>query len=259
MSSVTSEVTVPQIGRGRTIGFYAAAGLFVALFVVLYGFVIGILQYPVTGWFQPQELTIHQFHDTVGVFLIYVVVGGMLIQLFRPKTQVGGMQQASLLTIVVVATMVAGGSFQPPTVIFLALAVITAVLHPAREQVFSVRHLDPALLALVAVAALPLLDYGLDQVTLQRVAGDAHAEIGHYATMGAYGFATLVLGLLASLRPLGWRIPAYSAGLMMVIFGLGSLLMGNQASSAGVLWGVLAIVWGVAFAAVAEWRSRSAV
>lgn len=256
MSSLVSEATAPQIGRGRKVSFYAAAVLFAALFIGLYGFVIGILQYPVMGWFSAEALGAHQFHDTVSPFLIYVLVGGMLAQLYRPRQRIGAMQQASLLTVVVVTTMIVAGSFEPPMVIFLTLALIVASLHPAREQLFKIRRLDPYLLGLTALAALPLLAYGVGQVMLQRTVTDSHAVFGHYGIMAAYAFATVVLGLVAAFRPRGWRIPAYSVGAMMTIFGVGSLVMAGQASSTSALWGVLAIGWALAFAAVAEWHSQ---
>lgn len=258
MSSLVSEATVPQIGRGRKIGFYGSAVLFAALFVALYGFVIGILQYPVMGWFSAEALGAHQFHDTVSPFLIYVVVGGMLAQLYRPRRRVGAMQQTCLLVMVVVATTIVAGSFELPVLIFLILALIVAGLHPARQQLFKIRRPDPYLLGLTAVAAIPMIAYGMGQVALQGTVTDSHSALGHYGIMAAFAFATIVLGVVAGLRPRGWRIPAYSVSAMMVIFGLGSLVMAGQASSVSALGAALAILWGVMYVAVAEWRRQDA-
>lgn len=262
MSTISSEsrVQVPAVGRARKIGFYVAGGLFVALFVALYGFVIGILEYPITGWFKPEVLTIHQLHDTVGVFLIYMVLVGMLVQVRRPFRQVGGMQQTAVLFLLVLVLMAITGNFEPPLLIFLVLLGITAVLHPARRRLLTVRGVDPYLLGLTAIAAVPLLDYGIDHVMLQinAAASEPHAAIGHYVVMGAYAIGLVLLGILASLRPRGWRTPTYSAAALAVMLGVASLVMPGQASGVGSLWGALAIVWGIAFVAVAEWRGRTA-
>lgn len=261
MSAVSSNVQSQTIGRARKSVFYAAAGLFVALLVALYGFVIGILEFPITGWFKANVLTIHQLHDTVGVLLIYALLTGMISQVWRTEKQVGAMQQAAVLMTLIIVTMLVAGMFEPPLLIFLALIVTAAALHPARGQLLNVRRVDPYLLALTAVAAIPLVDYSVDHLRLQLTAGaaDTHAAFGHYAIMAAYAFAIVLLGVLAALRPSGWRVPTYSAALMAIHLGVASLVMVDQSSGIGALWGTLAILWGMAFAVVAEWRSRQEV
>jgi hypothetical protein len=105
---------------------------------------------------------------------------------------------------------------------------------------------------------MPLLLYAVAQIGLQRAAvpPDAHAEVGHWLLMGAYAITILFLGLVSATRPSGWRVPAWSTGLLAVFMGLLSALHPGQPSSVGVIWGLLAIIWGVLFITAAEWFGR---
>jgi Na+/H+ antiporter NhaD/arsenite permease-like protein len=70
---------------------------------------------------------------------------------------------------------------------------------------------------------------------------------------------TIVLtGLLAALRTRGWRIPAWSAGVAAIMFGLGSVVFPDQPGAVGRGWGGVAIVGGVLFIAAAEREVRRA-
>jgi hypothetical protein len=64
----------------------------------------------------------------------------------------------------------------------------------------------------------------------------------------------IAVGVLAGFKTVGWRIPAWGAGFVAVFFGLTSVVFPEQASSVGRLWGTLAIVWGLLFIGVAEWK-----
>lgn len=119
------------------------------------------------------------------------------------------------------------------------------------------------LLALVLVAAVPLLAFSATQVGLQTgtidIAHDhggagehekvhqEHIDAGHFTLMAAFGFVVIGIGLLASLRPGGWWLPASITGLMVAFFGLASVVFPDAASSADTAWGVAAITWGVVF------------
>jgi hypothetical protein len=69
------------------------------------------------------------------------------------------------------------------------------------------------MLALVIVAAVPLLAFAATSIGLQRTVGDDHAAMGHYGYMAAFSFTVIGVGLLASLRPVGWWLAAWVAGL----------------------------------------------
>lgn len=79
-----------------------------------------------------------------------------------------------------------------------------------------------------------------------------HISVGHYRSMAAFSFMIILLGLLASLRPSGWRFAAWTAGLLAALFGIASIVLPEAESSLGLGWGFASTIWGIAFIAVGE-------
>ena len=254
MKSIELNAPPSKIRSKRQIGFYIAGGLFVLLFVGMLTFVVPVLPIAITGWFSHTELAAHQIHDTLAAILLWSALVGVLLQAVRPNRQVGGMQQSLAVLLSINAAVLLGKFSFPPILIFLGLAVATAVFHPARHDLLP--RFDRAnwpLLGLALLAAIPLLLFASEQIRLQglHIPNDTHAEVGHWALMGGYGIAILLLGLLAGLRPSGWRVPAWSAGLLAILMGFASLVL-HGASALSPLWGVLAMVWGIVFIGASE-------
>jgi hypothetical protein len=108
------------------------------------------------------------------------------------------------------------------------------------------------MLALIIIAGVPLLVYASTNIGLQGTVADDHAAAGHYGFMAAFSFTVIGVGVLASLRPDGWRLTAWVTGLLPALLGVTSLVYADVASSLGPFWAVAAIVWGIGFVAVAE-------
>jgi len=77
--------------------------------------------------------------------------------------------------------------------------------------------------------------------------------------------ALVLMVVLASLRTQGWRIVAWLTGLGSAVYGVASIAFATYPgstvpypSSEGLLWGILATVWGVAIVALVERRARIA-
>ena len=70
--------------------------------------------------------------------------------------------------------------------------------------------------------------------------------------MATYALIGILIGILASFRPGGWRFAAWVAGLLAVTLGLASVVLPSAESSLGLMWGIVAIVWGIAFIVVGE-------
>ena len=80
--------------------------------------------------------------------------------------------------------------------------------------------------------------------------------------MASLAFAIPLVGLVASARTAGWRVPAWSAGVAAVVFGLVAVLYPGLASSVGRIWGSVSILGGAAFISAAVWeagRDRAAL
>lgn len=205
----------------------------------------------------------HRLHDLTFGFVFLPTVVGMLAQLRRPWRNVAGMAMALVPWVGLLLAAVLSGDavrvllFNPsPPVI--AMTAIAALLHPAGSgffRSFGVARVNWVLLGLVVVAAVPLLAFAFTNLGLQGALGgtaNEHAGMGHYGFMAAFAFTVVGVGLLASLRPEGWWLPAWVAGALPAFFGLASLVYPDVDSSLGPVWGLAAIAWGVAFVAAAE-------
>ncbi|MPZ24521.1 MAG: hypothetical protein GEU28_13540 [Dehalococcoidia bacterium] len=202
---------------------------------------------------------IHRTHDLTFSFIFIPAVVGMLAQLRRPAQNVAGQAMAVipalglLLTAVLTFVLSSNAStLQPPWITVGMAALIAAVLHPTWRDFFrsfSVSRVNWVMLALVIIAAVPLLAFASANIRLQGTVADIHAAPGHYGFMAAFGFTIIGVGLLASLRPDGWRLTAWVAGLLPVLLGLTSMVYPDATSSLGLAWALAAIAWGVGFVA----------
>jgi hypothetical protein len=85
--------------------------------------------------------------------------------------------------------------------------------------------------------------------------------MAHWTTMAAMAFGVVAAGLLASARIRGWRLTAWCAGPGAAAYGLGSIVFRRfpgtsipHAGTRGMGWGLVALVGGLAFIAIAEWE-----
>jgi hypothetical protein len=250
-----TDIVLPNVSRKRQIAFYTIVVLFSLLLIAFTGFFIPILPSVIIGWFNPELFGIHQLHEMASGALTWLILVGMLLQFHHPERKVAAMQMANLVVISSIVISLVAGTFSPPTLIFLVFTVAAAFLHPNSQEMLRFgRPILPELLALVVIAAVPVIVYAVNQLNLQQVAVDSHAKIGHYGTMAFVTITLLLVGLLASLKTIGWRIPAWGAGFVAIVFGLASVVFPEQSSSVGTLWGALAVVWGLGFIGVAEWK-----
>jgi hypothetical protein len=81
-------------------------------------------------------------------------------------------------------------------------------------------------------------------------------KLHHWTTMSGLVLGIAAVALLTALRPSGWRIPAWCAGLAAAVYGLASVVYPRYAGASGRGWGTLALAGGVAFIAVAEVERR---
>jgi Ca2+/Na+ antiporter len=71
--------------------------------------------------------------------------------------------------------------------------------------------------------------------------------------MAGLAIAPLAYGLFAGFGFVGWRLAAWLAALPMAYYGLMSIAFPLQAGSTGAVWGAAAVLWAIAFVAVAEY------
>jgi hypothetical protein len=207
----------------------------------------------------------HRIHDLTFSFLFGTAIVGLLAQLRTPSKNVAGQLMALIpwvgLMLVIPLTnywVPRGTAFQSvATAIFGGLTLSATMLHPAGCHLFSsfrISRVNRVMLVLVLIAAVPLLAFAYTNIGLQKTAasGNEHFDLGHYGFMAAFSFTGIGVGLLASIRPDGWRLTAWVAGLLPALVGVASLVYPDVDSSLGSVWALAAIAWGVVFVAVAE-------
>jgi hypothetical protein len=205
----------------------------------------------------------HRIHDFTFAFLVGTAAVGMLAQLGTPSKNVAGQLMALIpwvgLLLVIPLTdywVAPGAGFViVATALFGVLTLNAMIFHPTGRGLFrsfSVSRMNRVMLALVIVAAVPLLVFASSNVGLQRTDTNDHFAAGHYGFMAALSFTIIGVGLLASLRPVGWRLAAWVSGILPTLFGITSLVYPDVDSSLRTVWAVAAIAWGVAFVAEGE-------
>ena len=240
----------------RTAFAVTAAALAVVFGVVFFGLVALVV-----GWFQPREgvagpVTDLGYGALVGILLTFP----LLAQLKAPDRKIAAMQQAVLVVpALVLGSAIASDSQNliPAAILVPALGILL-VLHPARSELLArPGAVSVPLLALAAGGALPLIAYAFDVGARAReLAGPPH-HVQRLSTMAAMAVAIVLVGFLAVLRTQGWRVPAWSAGSAVFVFGLASLAFPDHPGAAGRWWAGVATAGGVAFVFLAE-RERAA-
>jgi hypothetical protein len=194
-------------------------------------------------------------------------------------------------------TMIVDRYVDPFVIMILILPFALVALHPNRSSLLSPSiHVSKTLMSLAVVAAVPLVTDAVVQLQIgveaSRIAAPIFQELdnesnlsdaeferrfnaaarrvtdspeqaeeaahaGHWSAMGAFNLIIVGLALVASFRPPGWRLPAWSAGLSSVLFGAASIANQGDASALNGYWSVLAIAWGIGFIVTAETTRRA--
>jgi hypothetical protein len=242
--------------RFRRIAFNAWAAILVAGYgVAFFGYTSLVL-----AWFQDVEGVAGPVTDLgYGVLVGIIQTTGLLVQLRGPERKIAGVQQTFLvIPALLIGSAIASDSQNLiPALILLPAIGILLALHPAREEFFRRGAASSwTLLAITVIGAVPLVAYALDMGAQARdLVGPPH-HVQRLSTMAAMSVAIVLTGLLAAIRTRGWRIPAWSAGVAAIMFGLGSVVFPDQPGAVGRGWGGVAIAGGVLFIAVAEWEAR---
>lgn len=242
----------------RTGAFYLSL-LLAAVMSVL--FLPELLMLLVSGWTASvgAELGMHRLHIMGIAAVVTVFLIGLFAQAYRPRNRIASMWGAFLTILVVSLGTVGFGVGRPEEVLpFLLITGIALLSHPAgRGVVRRSASFSPALMALVVIAAVPLFAFMLNQFSLSSNTADPHTLVGHYVMMAGLAFASVAYGAFAASGFAGRRLASWLAALPMAYYGLLSASFPAQAGSTGMMWGLAAIIWAIAFVAVAEYSRVS--
>jgi len=229
--------------------------------LLVYGLVGGMV---VLMQFQPGFMGMahgsepqHRVHDLTFGLLLAVAALGLIAQLWKPSRNVAAQVMALIpwIALLLAFAMAMEPLRFAPAPILAALTLLAAAFHPARREVWrslGVRRASPVMVALVIVAAVPLVAGAFANISLQRTLSNDHAALGHYGFMAALSLTIVGIGLLASARPTGWRLVALVTGLLPVVLGIASLVYPDNDSSLSQIRAFAAIAWGIVFVAVSR-------
>jgi uncharacterized membrane protein (DUF485 family) len=230
------------------------------ILVIVFGVMFFGLTSLALAWFQTLEGVAGPVTELgYGVLVGVILTVGVASQLRAAEHKIAGVQQAALaVPALLIGSALAADSQNLEAAAIVAFGVgILVVLHPARGE-FPRRGyaLSRPLFAIVVVGAIPSVVYAIEMGRqAQDLVGPPH-HVQRLATMSAMAIAIALVGLLASLRTRGWRIPAWSAGVAAIAFGLASVAYPDHPGAVGMAWGGATLVGGILFIAVAEREAR---
>jgi hypothetical protein len=180
---------------------------------------------------------------------------GLLGQLRRPTERVAAWQMVLVTVVVMEATGLAFRVDDPLFEIGFPVALLlTGLLHPARGRLLRPgRWTSPLLAPAALVAAVPAAMF---TVHLGRQMHGLPTDQLLAVQAGCDVALTIpFVGLLAALRTTGWRVPAWSAGIVSVVLGLASATHPDELGSAGLAGGLVVALAGAGFVTLAEWEA----
>ncbi len=236
----------------RVIALRSLAGLFALSWLVLPGF--GLIDLSVTwdsDW--PQVLE-------AGWGLFFTVLVGVAFWLvaIRPRVSTPAVAQ---LFVAAGALTVSAVLAREPRLLALSVAVAleTAIVMRVPQRVRLDRselasQVSKPLLLIASLGAVPWVVYAFRMCSLNRQErGDSDVTLGidHYSVQGAVGLAIAALAVITAVWPGGRRFVGCCTGVVSAYLGLVSFAWPDAAGGFGRAWSAAAIVWGIAFVALA--------
>ena len=162
----------------------------------------------------------------------------MLAQLRRPSENVANQLMALPWIALGLASVLSGTWIRfAPAPLLGALTLLAIILHPTGRgffRSFRVSRVNRVMLALVIIAAVPLVAFASCNVAMQGSVANDHAGLGHYGFMAAFSFTLIGVASTALERsPRGqwsrWPIStAMSSGAVSARYSTRSLTPGSM-------------------------------
>ena len=246
---------IPSEPRPRYIAFRVIAWI-MAVSAIAFGIVTAG-----TG-IVVEDMKIHTFHNVLVASLLLVISApAALVAARHAAHPVPALIQLAAIGVAGLATMALSLTLDPFTLPFIVLGGVLWVLwlrRPERDP-FPRERASVVLLVLVLAAAAPLTMWALDNAELQRIDDlSEHAELFHWVETSLFAVVVLLLGLLAAIRPVAFRMSAWSAGVGLAVVGGASLALRGYPSALRAPWSAIALAGGIVFVVVAEWQAARA-
>jgi hypothetical protein len=245
--------------------------IFMGLVVVMAALTIPMfwaaLAFPVIAWLPSSVLDklfgvagaeIHRIHGVGFSVQLWLMVGSVVVQLHRPRRKVALMWAAGSAMAISVVIEIIIGTFDPFALMIVIMFAVLAWIHPG-DLTERPQFADGPLKSMAWLGAVGTAIFAGIQLHLQLSGGPAnpHVAMGHYGGMAETGLMIGVAALIAATDTVGARLVAWFVGLGTVFYGVASVAYPDHASSLGVVWGLVAAVWGVAFLVLSEREARA--
>ena len=167
-----------KIGKIRRIAFYILAALFSILLLmgfwdIVPGVVLGWLPDSVLISLHPEFERLfvpHRVHQMAMHSILWGLVLGVVLQLYRPERRVARLLQALTFLLAFAFIEFAVGQFTVMgTAPFLVPLALITLLHPRSRQLVRLGRLDRSMASLTALAAIPWIALAVGQAELARL------------------------------------------------------------------------------------------
>lgn len=248
----TNTVEESTMGKGRRIVFYVAVALTVAAMAAYPPILLG----PVLAWldesvldslFGEEGLGAHRAHIEGGSLLFWLTLVAVISQFRRPETKAAPLW-AAVAAWVVFLPIELTHLVDPFSIVVTVLVVTVLALHPRRWPEGGVTwHKGPRAVAIVGTLAAAVYAYQQTLLQINGLPEDPHVAGSHYALMAVLTVGLAVSALLGTTNAPGREISAWTAGIITAVLGMFFIGNPDQASSAGVGWGVAMVIWAVVY------------
>lgn len=201
---------------------------------------------------------LHAFHNALVASLLLVISAPPAIAVARaPERAERALVILAVVGVAALGTMLLSATLDPFTLPFVVLIGVLWLLRRGGGLIVPAGRSSLPLVVLAVAAAIPLLAYAAGQAELSRLDRTSeHAAFFHWVEASFIAAAVALLGLLAAVRPVAYRLAAWTAGVSLVVLGGASVVLGGYASAFDAGWGLAALVWGILLVAAAEWVVR---
>jgi len=244
----------PEVERAvwRAYAFRVSLWALIASLYFFSPFVLVVL-----GWFQEPfselggaESVSHRVHEVLfGVIFAQAMVGAVS-QLRNPIGRRAGMLQTLAALVGFGAALAAVGEVEVLSVSFVAVAIIATILHPSGPSEWKESfHPHWGLVLMALSGTVPLLLLAADNFAKASVQAADH--LTHWAGVSAFAIVQLLLAIIASLRPPGYRLVAASVGSAGLIYFSASFLFPFDASARPQFFAFWLFIWSLSWLVVA--------
>lgn len=248
----TGTVEKPTMARTRRITFYIFVGLTLAAMAAYPPILIG----PIVAWldesvidslFGEEGLGAHRVHIEGATLLFWLTIVAMVSQFRRPETKAAPLWAAAVAWLVFLPIELTH-LVDPFTIIVTALVVSLLALHPRRWPKGGFAWLTtPRAIAIIGTAFAGIYSFQQTLLQINGLREDPHVTGSHYALMAVLAIGLAVSALLGATTFPGHQISSWTVGVITVVLGVFFIGHPDQASSPGVGWGVVMIMWAVVY------------